>query len=60
MPKQSYHIMTYLILGLLAHACYAISVVGGVYIYLIIDLLIGSDTNNSGTATGGKEAPIIS
>lgn len=46
--------------GLLAHACYAISVVGGVYIYLIIDLLIGSDTNNSGTATGGKEAPIIS
>ena len=47
--------------GLLAHACYAISVVGGFYIYLMIDMAIGTDTNNSGSTTGGKENyPILS
>ena len=45
--------------GLLAHACYAISVVGGFYIYLMIDLVIGTDTNNSGTATGNGNAPVV-
>ena len=46
--------------GLLAHASYAISIVGGVYIYLMIDLAIGTDTNNSGSASGSSEAPVIS
>jgi hypothetical protein len=32
--------------GLLAHSCYAISIVGGFYIYLMIDLFIGTDTQN--------------
>jgi len=45
--------------GLLAHACYAISVVGGFYIYLMIDLAIGTDTNNAGSKTGGGNYPAL-
>ena len=34
--------------GLLSHACYSISVIGGFYIYIMIDYALGSDTNNKG------------
>ena len=33
--------------GLLAHACYTISVLGGFYIYIMIDYAFGTDRTNS-------------
>lgn len=32
--------------GLLLHACYTISIIGGFYIYIIVDMFLGSDTSS--------------
>jgi hypothetical protein len=49
--------------GLLTHACYTISVLGGFYIYIIIDYMFGTDRSTSqanGTALGDTAMLLIS
>jgi hypothetical protein len=49
--------------GLLAHACYTISVLGGFYIYIMIDYAMGTDrqsTKTSGSALGDTTILVIS
>jgi hypothetical protein len=50
--------------GLLAHACYTISVLGGFYIYIMIDYALGTDRQSSsqedGSAIGDTAILIIS
>jgi len=38
--------------GLLAHATYTISIIGGFYIYILIDMFLGSDTKSGGKSDG--------
>lgn len=45
--------------GLLGHACYTISVLGGFYIYVIIDILFGTDTHSENEGALGEKAILI-
>ena len=49
--------------GLLAHSCYTISVLGGFYIYIMIDYAFGTDrqaTNADGSALNDTTILVIS
>ena len=45
--------------GLLAHACYTISILGGFYIYVIIDILLGTDNHAENQGALGEKAILL-